>query len=90
MNTDNLILILALIVAVSLILVLAFVKPEKKPQAFWHFLLMGVYCTLFSYLYINQSGNGSALAWWFYWLMSAIIHSVVLSVLLMKKLNMRR
>lgn len=85
MNTDNLILILALIVAFSLILALAFCKPEKKPQAFWHFLLIGVYSTLFFYFYISQSGGGSALVWWFYWLMSALIQAFVLVVQLLRR-----
>lgn len=85
MHTDNLILISALMLVLSLVGALAFCKPEKKPQAFWHFLLIGVYSTLFFYFYISQSGGGSALVWWFYWLMSALIQAFVLVVQLLRR-----
>ncbi len=80
MTTDNVILILALSVAVSLMISFAFLHPKRKRITVVHFLLLGIYCTVFSILYIHQSEGGSALLWWFYWLLITLLHIVVLIV----------
>ncbi len=83
MSTDNLLLFVGHGVVLCLILVV-FLKNKSKSQTLTHLLVLGIYSCLLGYALIYKSGGGSALVWWFCWLLALLMHTLVLSVQLLR------
>ena len=83
MSSDNLLLFIGHGIVLSLIAIV-YLKNKSKSQALKHLLVLSIYSCLYGYALIYESGGGSALVWWFYWLMGLLIQAIVLLVFYIK------
>lgn len=82
MHEDNFILLNGYLIN-GLLLYLLY---RKRKSALWaQFIAMLVYTPVMLYGLVYHSECGSALVWWFYWLMVIILHSVMLIYQVMRK-----
>ncbi len=75
MHEDNFILLNGYLIN----FVLMYLLYRKRKSALWvQLIAMLVYTPVMLYGLMANSQGGSALVWWFYWLMVIVLHSLVL------------